>query len=84
MFKSVWTDKRQLSHRWLFFFNGFFCRLLLKLILFLSEGENIEEVFTRIAVVAFENTVMKELEAISQPSPSNGQLSSTSPLICKE
>lgn len=43
-------------------------------------GENIEELFTRIAVVAFENVLMKEVEA-SSPKHSNGQLSNNSTLI---
>ena len=44
-------------------------------------GENIEELFSRIAVVAFENVLMKEVEAEATPSPSNGQLAKNSTLI---
>ena len=47
-------------------------------------GDNIEELFTRIAVVAFENSLMKEIAAASQPAPSNGQISSNSTLISKD
>lgn len=47
----------------------------------LHAGDNIEELFTRVAVVAFENVLMKEIEAASSPLPSNGQLSTNSTLI---
>ena len=46
-------------------------------------GENIEEMFSRIAVVAFENVLMKEVEAEATPPPSNGQLAKNSTLIGK-
>ena len=46
-------------------------------------GENIEELFTRVAVVAFENVLMKEVEAEATPPPSNGQLAKNSTLIGK-
>ena len=46
-------------------------------------GDNIEELFSRVAVVAFENILMKEVEAASSPPPSNGQLSNNSTLIRK-
>lgn len=46
-------------------------------------GDNIEDLFTRVAVVAFENVLMKEMEAASSPQPSNGQLSNNSTLISK-
>lgn len=46
-----------------------------------SIGENIEELFSRIAVVAFENVLMKEVEAEATPPPSNGQLAKNSTLI---
>ena len=46
-------------------------------------GENIEELFTRVAVVAFENVLMKEVEAEAAPPPSNGQLAKNSTLIGK-
>ena len=48
----------------------------------LLAGENVEELFSRIAVVAFEKTLMKEIED-SSLLPTNGQLSSTSNIICK-
>lgn len=44
-------------------------------------GENIEELFTRVAVVSFENVLMKEVEAAASPRTSNGQLSNQSTLI---
>ena len=46
-----------------------------------TPGENIEELFSRIAVVAFENVLMKEVEAEASPPPSNGQLAKNSTLI---
>ena len=49
----------------------------------LYTGENIEELFTRVAVVAFENVLMKEVEAEAAPPPSNGQLAKNSMLIGK-
>ena len=48
-----------------------------------NAGENIEELFTRVAVVAFENVLMKEVEAEAAPPPSNGQLAKNSTLIGK-
>ena len=48
-----------------------------------NTGENIEELFSRIAVVAFENVLMKEVEAEATPPPSNGQLAKNSTLIGK-
>ena len=51
-------------------------------IYFFLVGENIEELFTRIAVVAFETTMMKEIEATARRPSTNGQLSSNSNLIC--
>ena len=47
----------------------------------MTVGENIEELFSRIAVVAFENMLMKEVEAEATPPPSNGQLAKNSTLI---
>lgn len=47
----------------------------------LHAGDNIEELFTRVAVVAFENVLMKEMEAASSPLPSNGQLGTNITLI---
>ena len=43
-------------------------------------GENIEELFTRIAVVAFESVLMREIQ-ITTAASSNGQLESNSALI---
>lgn len=44
-------------------------------------GENVEELFTRIAVVAFEMVLSKEFVLAASPPPSNGQLSKHSTLI---
>ena len=45
-------------------------------------GENIEELFTRIAVVAFESVLMREINITTkQSASSNGQLESNSALI---
>ena len=46
-----------------------------------STGENVEELFTRIAVVAFEMVLSKEFVLAASPPPSNGQLSKHSTLI---
>lgn len=51
--------------------------------LIICTGENIEELFTRVAVVSFENVLMKEVEAAASPRTSNGQLSNQSTLIRK-
>ena len=40
-----------------------------------------EELFTRIAIMAFENIMMKEVKTASLPS--NGQIATTSTLISK-
>jgi len=42
-------------------------------------GDNVEELFTRIATTAFESVMMKEIEASLVPS--NGQIARTSTLI---
>lgn len=42
-------------------------------------GDNVDALFTRIATVAFESVVMREVELLSQPS--NGQLTQNSTLI---
>ena len=47
----------------------------------LLAGENVEELFTRIAIMAFENIMMKEVKSASLPS--NGQIATTSTLISK-
>ena len=44
-------------------------------------GDNVDALFTRIATVAFESVVMREVELLSQPS--NGQLTQNSTLISK-
>ena len=48
---------------------------------FIIAGENVEELFTRIAIMAFENIMMKEVKTASLPS--NGQIATTSTLISK-
>lgn len=48
---------------------------------FIIAGENVEELFTRIAIMAFENIMMKEVNTASLPS--NGQIATTSTLISK-
>ena len=42
-------------------------------------GENVEELFTRLAIMAFENIMMKEVKSTSLPS--NGQIATASTLI---
>jgi len=46
---------------------------------YLHVGDNVEELFTRIATTAFESVMMKEIEASLVPS--NGQIARTSTLI---
>lgn len=64
-------------------YNYYGCTNFTPEIMKLYTGENIEELFTRVAVVAFENVLMKEVEAEATPPPSNGQLAKNSTLIGK-